>query len=111
MPIQPCAKDGVCFDEVMLPMLDQQVQATKGNKLIAFHIMGSHGPTYFKRYPRNKARFLPDCLRSDIENCSDQQIVNTYDNTIAYTDYVLAEMIKKNEDLLGTIQCRPDVHF
>ncbi|WP_443147314.1 phosphoethanolamine transferase [Photobacterium sp. MCCC 1A19761] len=88
-------KDDACYDEVLLPMLDQQVQAKTGNQLIAFHIMGSHGPTYYKRYPRSQARFLPDCQRSDIEHCSDQQIINTYDNTIAYTDYVLALLIKQ----------------
>lgn len=98
-------KDDACYDEVLLPMLDQQIQATDGNKLIAFHIMGSHGPTYYKRYPKEKARFLPDCPRSDIEHCTDEQIVNTYDNTIAYTDFVLAEMINK----LKTYQDRYNV--
>lgn len=88
-------KDDACYDEILLPMLDQQIQAKASNQLIAFHIMGSHGPTYYKRYPPSQARFLPDCQRSDIEHCSDQQIINTYDNTIAYTDYVLAQLIKQ----------------
>ncbi|MBF4248557.1 phosphoethanolamine transferase, partial [Vibrio anguillarum] len=88
-------RDGVCYDEVMLRELDQQIQASQGHQLIALHIIGSHGPTYYKRYPKDKAHFQPDCPRSDIENCSDEEIVNTYDNTIAYTDFVLAELIKK----------------
>ncbi|MDV5172349.1 phosphoethanolamine--lipid A transferase [Photobacterium rosenbergii] len=98
-------QDGACYDEVLPPMLDQLVESTEGSQLIAFHIMGSHGPTYYRRYPREKARFLPDCPRSDIEHCSDEQIVNTYDNTIAYTDFVLAEMINK----LKTYQDRYNV--
>lgn len=97
--------NGVCYDEVMVPMLDQQVQATQGDKLIAFHVIGSHGPTYYKRYPKEKAHFQPDCPRSDIEHCTDEEIVNTYDNTIAYTDFVLAEFINK----LKTYQDRYNV--
>lgn len=38
---------------------------------------------------------MPDCPRSDIENCKDEELVNTYDNTIRYTDFVIAELIAK----------------
>ncbi|WP_336080614.1 phosphoethanolamine transferase [Thalassospira sp. CH_XMU1448-2] len=86
---------GTCFDEVMLRQLDQQVSDKAENQLIAFHLMGSHGPTYYKRYPDTQRAFAPDCPRSDIENCSTQELVNTYDNTIRYTDYVVAQLIAK----------------
>lgn len=83
-----------CFDEVMLPLLPGLIEQSPGkNKLIAMHLIGSHGPTYYQRYPADKALFKPACERSDIENCSDQEIVNVYDNTIAYTDYVIAQTI------------------
>lgn len=65
------------------------------DKLVAFHIIGSHGPTYYLRYPAEHRHFMPECARSDIENCTQEQLVNTYDNTLRYTDYVLAEMIEK----------------
>ncbi|ODA35202.1 hydrolase [Veronia pacifica] len=88
--------DGMtCHDEVLLDGFDQRVAKMKGNKLIALHTIGSHGPTYWKRYPASMARFTPTCDRSDIENCTDEQIVNTYDNTIAYTDYFLSKIIDK----------------
>ncbi|MGL5468271.1 MAG: sulfatase-like hydrolase/transferase, partial [Shewanella sp.] len=48
---------------------------------------------YWQRYPDAQAPFQPACNRSDIENCNDQQIVNVYDNTLVYTDYVLALVI------------------
>ncbi|MGL4717104.1 MAG: phosphoethanolamine transferase, partial [Aeromonas sp.] len=38
-----------CYDEVLLEGLDQQIAEMKGNKLVAFHLMGSHGPTYYRR--------------------------------------------------------------
>ncbi|PJG59969.1 phosphoethanolamine transferase [Aeromonas cavernicola] len=92
-------QDSSCYDEVLLEGLDQQIGQMKGNKLVAFHLMGSHGPTYFRRYPVTDRAFTPDCPRSDIENCSDQELVNTYDNTIRYTDKVLAQLIAKLQTL------------
>ena len=42
---------------------------------------------------------MPDCPRSDIENCTKEQVVNTYDNTILYTDFFLSQAIQKLEKL------------
>ncbi|MFM5237662.1 phosphoethanolamine transferase [Aeromonas veronii] len=88
-----------CYDEVLLEGLDQQIADMKGNKLVAFHLMGSHGPTYFRRYPASERVFMPDCPRSDIENCSNEELVNTYDNTIRYTDKVVGLLIDKLKSL------------
>ena len=89
-----CDKN-TCYDEVVLQDLDTEIEQMKGDKLIGFHLIGSHGPTYYKRYPDSHRQFLPDCPRSDIENCTDEELSNTYDNTIRYTDFVIAEMIAK----------------
>lgn len=35
-------------------------------------------------------QFSPTCDRSDIQNCSAEELVNTYDNTIAYSDFINA---------------------
>ena len=35
----------------------------------------------------------PTCDTADIQNCTTQEIVNTYDNTILYTDYVVSSAI------------------
>ncbi|MGY3858348.1 phosphoethanolamine transferase [Aeromonas intestinalis] len=93
-------KGGSCYDAVLLQGLDKQIADMKeGNKVVAFHLMGSHGPTYYRRYPAEDRFFLPDCPRSDIENCSNEELVNTYDNTIRYTDKVLAQLIAKLKTL------------
>ena len=84
-----------CYDDVMLENLDTEIGKMAGDKLIAFHMIGSHGPTYYQRYPAEHRHFMPECARSDIENCTQEQLVNTYDNTIRHTDYVLAQMIEK----------------
>lgn len=88
-----------CYDMALLKGFEQDVESLDGNRMIALHLIGSHGPTYYKRYPKEARKFLPDCPRSDIENCSVEEIVNTYDNTILYTDYVISQAIQKLKDL------------
>lgn len=88
-----------CYDIALLDNLEQEIHDMDGNRLIALHLIGSHGPTYYQRYPKDKAVFMPDCPRADIENCSLEQIVNAYDNTILYTDYVLRQTIDKLQRL------------
>lgn len=83
-----------CFDEVLLsPLENKLANLTHQTTLIVLHLIGSHGPTYYRRYPKAFSTFLPDCPQSDIQNCSTEQLTNTYDNTIAYSDYVLSQMI------------------
>jgi lipid A ethanolaminephosphotransferase len=85
-----------CFDEILLtPLKDKLANLTHQTTLIVLHLIGSHGPTYYRRYPKNFSNFLPDCKRSDIQNCTQEEIINTYDNTIAYSDYVLSQMIEE----------------
>lgn len=82
-----------CFDVAMLKDAQDFIDNGLRNKLLVLHTIGSHGPTYWQRYPDAQAPFQPACNRSDIENCNDQQILNVYDNTLVYTDYVLAQVI------------------
>ncbi|GAA0825293.1 MAG: phosphoethanolamine--lipid A transferase [Marinomonas sp.] len=91
-----------CLDMALLQNLDSQIAAMKGkDKLLVMHVMGSHGPTYYLRYPKEQEKFLPDCQSSEIEDCSVNSIVNTYDNTIVYTDYVISQAINKLKSLSG----------
>ena len=96
----PLCDGNYCQDETLLLPLEQKLASLSSNKtIIVLHMMGSHGPTYFKRYPNEHRKFTPDCARSDIQNCSSEQLINTYDNTIAYTDFVLSKVIEQLEKL------------
>ncbi len=88
-----CKNDN-CYDEILLKGLDGYINSNSKNKLIALHFKGSHGPTYWQRYPLKMEKFTPSCDRSDIEKCSNKELINVYDNTLVYTDYVLAKAIK-----------------
>jgi lipid A ethanolaminephosphotransferase len=88
----------VCYDEIALEGLENQIANTEGNIVIVLHIMGSHGPTYYKRYPEQFKIFTPTCDTAELQSCPKEYIINTYDNTIIYTDYVLngiIEILKK----------------
>ncbi|PKB89673.1 hydrolase, partial [Ewingella americana] len=84
-----------CYDMALMQNIDDDIKPDGKNTLIALHLIGSHGPTYYKRYPPAFRKFTPDCPRSDIENCSQEQLVNTYDNTLLYTDYMVSQVIEK----------------
>ena len=93
-----------CQDEILLAPLKEKLSNLSNNKtVVVLHMMGSHGPTYFKRYPDKHKKFTPDCSRSDIQNCSSEELTNTYDNTIAYTDFVLSQVIKQLKRLPNEI--------
>jgi lipid A ethanolaminephosphotransferase len=86
-------RDGRCFDEILLHGLDRRL-AGGGNRVLVFHQLGSHGPAYHLRYPDRFRRFTPTCDTAQLRKCSSEQIVNTYDNTLLYTDHMLASTIR-----------------
>ncbi|PAX99270.1 phosphoethanolamine transferase [Pseudoalteromonas sp. HM-SA03] len=91
-----------CLDIALLEKLEAELSSPLQNdKLVVMHMIGSHGPTYYKRYPEEFRKFTPDCPKSDIQNCTNDELVNTYDNTILYTDYILSETIKTLISLEG----------
>lgn len=87
-----CAS-GNCVDEVLLDDLRNLVAESKGDKLIVLHQNGNHGPTYFKRYPEKFEVFKPTCKTNQLRNCSREEVVNSYDNAILYTDYFVSQTI------------------
>lgn len=86
-------KNGECLDEILFEDLDNILQQSQQDSLIVLHTMGSHGPTYYQRYPQQYRQFTPTCDTNEINQCSDQQLVNTYDNTILYVDYIVNKAI------------------
>lgn len=98
----PALCDGTrCFDGILLEGLEETVARNTGDQVIVLHMLGNHGPTYFERYPPAFRRFTPVCETSDLGRCSRVQIVNAYDNALAYTDHVLAGAIDRLSTLPG----------
>ena len=90
---------GECFDKIMLHNLDQRIAALPADKrakgvVVVMHQMGSHGPAYYKRVPAAFKKFTPECTSNALKDCSQQQVINSYDNTIAYTDHFIVSTVK-----------------
>lgn len=87
-------EDGECRDEGMLVGLQEYINAhPKGDIVIVLHQMGNHGPAYYKRYPKAFEKFTPICKSNQLEQCTQPEITNAYDNAILYTDYFLSKVI------------------
>ena len=93
-----CDASGECFDEILVDSLkDYLAHLDKNNQkpqLIVLHQMGSHGPAYFKRSKTPYQPFQPTCNSNAIQGCSTEELKNSYDNSIVYTDHVLAQIVE-----------------
>jgi len=91
--------DGRCLDEGLLLGLNERLEATRTvtgrppTQVLVLHMLGSHGPAYFRRYPPAFAHFAPACEKDDLQKCTRDEIVNAYDNSLRYTDHVLGSLI------------------
>lgn len=89
---------GRCLDEALFRDLDQRLQQVAQGRDVhvwVMHMLGNHGPSYFRRYPPDFARFTPQCRSDDLKACSVPEIVNAYDNAVLYTDHLLAQAITR----------------
>lgn len=90
--------EGECFDEEMLQVLPERldqldpVRRARGT-VVVMHQMGSHGPAYYKRTPTDFKVFMPECRSNVLRECSGQEIVNAYDNSVRYTDHFLGQTV------------------
>ena len=86
--------DGECYDDVLFHHIEDYISHLQGSGIIVLHTIGSHGPTYYHRYPAAFRKFVPTCDTNEIQTCSREQLVNTYDNTILYVDYIVDKSIQ-----------------
>jgi lipid A ethanolaminephosphotransferase len=105
MKIPGICQDGECFDDILLYQLQDFIDKLNGDAVIVLHQKGSHGPAYYKRSPAAYKKFMPECRSNQLQDCSREELINAYDNTIVYTDHVVSEIInllKKNENRFNT---------
>ncbi|WP_072238917.1 phosphoethanolamine transferase [Campylobacter coli] len=82
------------LDENLLIPFKEKLNHLSDQNIIVLHLQGSHGPTYYKRYPSEFKKFIPTCDTNELSKCDSEALINTYDNTLLYTDYLLSEIIK-----------------
>ncbi|QKJ87053.1 phosphoethanolamine transferase EptA [Paramixta manurensis] len=87
-----CAK-GYCRDGALLQRLNNYIEGLHDDSVIVLHQMGSHGPAYYLRYPPEMRHFTPTCDSNQIQDCDHQALINTYDNSLLYTDAMVSDTI------------------
>ena len=85
--------NGHCLDNIMLPYIEQTLNATDKDVVLVLHTLGNHGPTYYERYTDQEKQFTPTCDTQEINSCSQEQLINTYDNGVLYVDQFLDKII------------------
>ena len=96
------ASQGNHYDEDLLQKLDEILSEADASSsahyryrklFVVLHTYGSHF-NYQERYPRSFAYFKPDS-RSEAKPENRQDLLNAYDNTIRYTDYILHGIVER----------------
>jgi lipid A ethanolaminephosphotransferase len=87
-----------CRDDVLLRGLDERLAALPAERrakgvVLVMHQMGSHGPAYYERSSPDAKRFMPECTTNALADCSHAELINAFDNSIAYTDRFLGKSI------------------
>jgi glucan phosphoethanolaminetransferase (alkaline phosphatase superfamily) len=80
------------YDEDLVQPLKDALNASNKDLFIVLHMMGSH-VKYDYRYPPAFTHWKPTQLSPPGEGSSIERARNSYDNTILYTDHVLAQAI------------------
>ena len=63
------------------------------------HTSTSHGPTYYKKYPKEFEVFTPVCTTVEMAEADHHELINAYDNSILYTDYLVHTAIEELRSL------------
>ena len=108
------ASQGNHYDEDLLQKLDEILPLADASSsahyryrklFVVLHSYGSHF-NYQERYPRSFAYFKPDS-RSEAKPENRRDLLNAYDNTIRYTDYILHGIIERLQKWEG-VQAKTD---
>ena len=102
---------GYDFDGVLFPPLKNALKDKAPHKVIVLHMMGSH-PGYKQRYPKifeqwRDADEVPNSVARRNEPSFNKATLNAYDNSMLYSDYVIAEVLR----LAKTYQVDSVVYF
>ena len=83
------------FDGILFENLKEDIMASDSSKIfIGIHTYTSHGPAYYKNVPEENKKFFPECKTVEMSNAKRSELINAYDNTILYTDYLVHSVIK-----------------
>lgn len=90
------------YDAILYAGLRERIeQSTKNKVLIVLHTSTSHGPAYATKYPKEFEVFKPVAYNVEEGEKDASKLINAYDNSILYTDYLLSNLIDTLRSLKG----------
>ena len=82
------------YDAILLAGLRDRIEQSGKNKvLIVLHTSTSHGPRYADKYPKEFEVFKPVANSVEEAQGNASMLINAYDNTVLYTDFLLDSVI------------------
>jgi len=90
------------LDEDLLGAFQEALRHPSPRKFIVFHTVGSHW-LYDRHYTDRFRVFVPVCTKKSQQDCTLQEVINAYDNTILYTDHFIAQVIEAVRDLRAIV--------
>lgn len=81
-------------DGDLLPLFDDIMDRRGGRTLTILHTIGSHW-WYNSHFTDEFERFKPVVKSKVISSCTSEEMINSYDNTVLYTDYFLSQLIER----------------
>ena len=82
------------LDETMLPYLDERLKKPNPKQLLILHTIGSHW-WYNSHFTDEFAKYKPIIRSRVISSNTPQEMINSYDNTVLYTDNFVSEVITR----------------
>lgn len=90
------------YDGILLEGLRDSIINSPSEKiLIVLHTSTSHGPTYNLKYPAEFEKFKPVCTTVEMSKADPGELMNAYDNTILYTDWLVHKAIETVDSIPG----------
>lgn len=88
------------YDGILVEGLAERIASSDKNKVfVVLHTNTSHGPTYYKKYPKEFEVFTPVCTTVEMAEADHEELINAYDNSILYTDYLVHTAIDELRSL------------
>lgn len=84
-------------DADLLPYLDQILNADYKKNFILLHTIGSHW-WYNSHFTDEFEQFKPVSKSRVVSSNTQEEMINSYDNTVLYTDYFLSNVINRLRD-------------
>lgn len=94
-------------DEEMIAPLKKYINMGKSKELFVVHTIGAHW-YYNLHYPDSFKKFVPVTASRVVTNNKPDEVINSYDNCIAYMDYFVHSIIKMLSDRNAVVLYQSD---